>query len=109
MKKFSEKLEWGRFYNPDVKEFLDDIFIEYTNPLDKRYIGDATTHRIKSGTNMMVLYVVEIPIRECNADILINILEDLKVVIERIKIEVDISYSIKLIDGKIKLNLWSRD
>lgn len=110
MRKFSEKLEWGRFYNSDTKEYLDNVFIEFTNPLDKGYIGSAKTYQVKSGNNMMALYVVEIPIRQCQPDIIINLLEDIKVIITRIKSQLPgLGHSIELIEGKIKLNIWSND
>lgn len=114
MRKFSKviegnDLEWGRFYSKDVEDFLDYSFIEYTNPMDKRYIGPANTYRVKSGTNMMVFYVVEIPVKECQLEVLVDILEDLKVMVERVKARINIGYSVKLIEGSIKLTLWSKD
>lgn len=108
MRRFSEKLEWGRFYDSDTKEYLDNVFIEFTNPLDSKF-AKANTHTTKSGTNMMMSYVVEIPISYISTDKLIDLLEDIKVVISRIKIELNIGHSIELLDGILQLNIWSND
>ena len=114
MRKFSKviegsDLEWGRFYSKDVKDFLDYSFIEYTNPIDKRHIGPAKIYTTKYGTNMMMTYNIEIPIKECKIEILVDILEDLKVMVERVKVRINIGYSVKLVEGSIKLTLWSND
>lgn len=110
MRKFSERLEWGRFYNSDTKEFLDDIFIEYTNPLDSS-IDAGKTAQIKSGTNMMMFYTLEVPFKkDITIDKFLEFIKDLNVTIDRIRIQLpDVRHSIKMGDERIRLYLWSKE
>lgn len=108
MRKFSEKMEWGRFYNSDTKEYLDNVFIEFTSPLDSKF-DKANTYTSSSGSNMMMSYVVEIPVTYISPDKLIDLLEDIKIVISRIKSNLNIGHSIELLSGILQLNIWSNE
>jgi len=106
IKKF-EELEWGRFWNPETFDFLQDTFVDFLHPIDMG--KKAVSRNVKSGTNMMVFYEIEIPFNGNNLSDLNNLIMDIENCINRIKIELpNMSYNVKLLKDNIKLTIWNR-
>jgi hypothetical protein len=106
IKKF-EELEWGRFWDPETFDFLQDTFVDFLHPIDMG--KKAVSRNVKSGTNMMVFYEIEIPFSDNNLSSLNSLIMDIDDCINRIKIELpDMSYNVKLLKDNIKLTIWNR-
>jgi hypothetical protein len=106
IKKF-EELEWGRFWNKETFDFLQDTFVDFLHPIDMS--KKAVSKNVKSGTNMMISYEIEIPFQGNNLSDLNNLIMDIEDCINRIKIELpNIVYNTKLLKDNIKLTIWNR-
>lgn len=108
LKKF-EELEWGRFYNHDTYEFLEEVFVEFLEPGDRNF-KPARSNRVEMGTNMMVTYELIIPLPDgFTLEKMQIILDKLQGCLDKTKSELpDIRSNIKAIDGHIKLVIWNK-
>jgi hypothetical protein len=106
IKKF-EELEWGRFWDKETFDFLQETFVDFLHPIDMG--KKAVSRNVRSGTNMMLFYEIEIPFKGKNLLELSDLIKELEVCIDRIKDELpDISYNVELLKGDIKLIIWNR-
>lgn len=105
-KKF-EELEWGRFWNEETFNFLEEVFVDFLYPVGKEYPSKSDT--IKMGTNMMASYVIFIPFSGRTIPEFNTLLIKIEDRIEMIKGELpNIGYDIELISSRIKLSIWNR-
>lgn len=101
-----EQLEWGRFYDPETKAFLDEIFVDFLHPIGDEEPSISTN--IKMGTNMMTSYLVQIPFKEGQSSKLHKVLNKIEECVSKTQEVISsIRHSIKLEKNEIRLSLWN--
>lgn len=51
-----KKFEWGRFWNEETFNFLEEVFVDFLYPVGKEYPSKSDT--IKMGTNMYKRFLI---------------------------------------------------